>query len=316
MKVICIPEPGRAILSDGKAPETCGPSELIIRTLCSGLSNGTERNILMGGNYGGGYPRFPGYQIVGRVETIGERVRSFRLNDLVYCANVGPSFGHKEYIVAHEDSLLIRLEPDDDLTAMSLVAVASVAYRNTLRLRIQKNERVLVFGGGIIGQVSAQVARNCGAEVTLVAGARDKIQAARDCGIGVINRREPDYIEQLNFAKPWNACLETTGADVLDLIIGRGWEGGLLGYEGRIALVSGRHTVSYDSNAAQSKALMLLQSAHFFQEHLDEVTRQVRSGAISLRPLIKDIVPIADAPRIYDCLRDTPDSLFGVVFNW
>src|SRR5690606_18501886 len=145
------------------------------------------------------------------------------------CANVGPSFGHRENIVALEDSLLIRLEPGDDLTGMSLVAVASVAYRNTVRLRIQKNERGPGFGGARFGQCPAAVARTRGAAVTLAARARDKVQAARASALGVVSRRERDYIEQLNFAKPWNACLERTGAGVLGLIIGRGWEGGLLG---------------------------------------------------------------------------------------
>jgi hypothetical protein len=31
---------------------------------------------------------------------------------------------------------------------------------------------------------------------------------------------------------------------------------------------------------------------------------------------VRDIVKAADAPAIYDRLRDEPGSLFGVVFDW
>ena len=45
----------------------CGPGQVLCETLYSGLTNGTERNVLMGGNYGGRWPYRMGYQNVGRV---------------------------------------------------------------------------------------------------------------------------------------------------------------------------------------------------------------------------------------------------------
>lgn len=314
MRAIYIPEKGKTIFDDREKP-VCTDTGIIIKTMYSGLSNGTERNVLMGGNYGGGFPRYPGYQIIGEVVECGAKVSKFSLGDIVYCANTG--FGHGEFVPAEQGSLLIKLKENDDLEVMSLLAIASVAYRNTMRLNVKHDERVIVYGGAVIGQVAAQVAQNCGAKVTLIAGDPDKLAGARDCGIyAVWNRHEKDFEEKLQSGKPWDCCLETSGADVLETIIGTSWGGGLLAYEGRLALVAGRDTISYSSNAAQSKALLLFQSAHFKQPHLEKVAAQVRSGKIKIKPLIKDTVPIDDAIAIYDRLRDDRSSLFGTVFKW
>ena len=44
--------------------------------------------------------------------------------------------------------------------------------------------------------------------------------------------------------------------------------------------------------------------------------RLVAKGTIQIKPLIKDVVPIADTICIYDTLRDTPNALLGTVFAW
>lgn len=313
MKTILIPEKGRAVFDDMPKPN-CSETGILIKTLYSGLSNGTERNFLVGGNYGKGFPRHPGYQILGEIVECGTRVSKFKVGDIVFCANTG--YGHWEYLPAEEDSLLVKMKPDDDLAAMSLLAIASVAYRNAMRLQIEKGDKVLVFGGAVIGQIAGQVAQNCGAKVTLVAGSPDKLKAAVSSGFRILDRNSADFNQQLEAGKPWDAAMETSGADVLDTIIGVGWGNGLLAYEGRLALVAGRDKVTYDSNAAQGSALLTFQSAHFKQHHLDTVTEEVRKGSLKLRSLITREVSIDKAPTIYEQLYKAPSSLFGTVFKW
>mgnify|MGYP001083853126 CR=1 FL=1 len=314
MRTICYPEKGKVAFEE-KAKPVCHSTGVLIKTHYSGLSNGTERNVMMGGNYGGGYPCCPGYQVLGEVVERGREVTHFEVGDLVYCANCG--FGHWEYLPAEANSLLVKLEASDDLEVMSLLAIVCVAYRNTIRLKIEPGERALVFGGGVIGQVAAQVAKLNGAEVTLVAGEKDKLEAARALGIDhVLDRHAADFEVRLREMAPWNTVLETSGADVLDLIIGVDWSGGLVANEGRIALVAGRGQITYSSNAAQGRALTLVQSAHFRQEHLDAVVRLVRNGEIRLRPLLREVVEIEDAIAVYERLRDDPSHLLGTVFKW
>ncbi len=73
MKAVVFAEQGRMTLEDHPLPEL-QPGQILCKTLLSGVTNGTERNALTGGNYGGRYPAQPGYQnvaeIVARKDTV------------------------------------------------------------------------------------------------------------------------------------------------------------------------------------------------------------------------------------------------------
>jgi threonine dehydrogenase-like Zn-dependent dehydrogenase len=65
---------------------------------------------------------------------------------------------------------------------------------------------------------------------------------------------------------------------------------------------------------AGSAELDILHTQHFDQEDLEQVVRLVGKGAIRVRPLIRDVVPLDDAVRFYDTMRDAPRKLLGMVF--
>lgn len=313
MKAIQYTEKGKTEIVDIEKP-ACGPDNILLRTMYSGLSNGTERNQLLGGNYGGTYPRFPGYQIVGKIVETGEDITKFAEDEIVFYGNCGQ--GHKEFIIAKETDLILKLSDDFDMQAASLLAVSAVAYRNTMRLKITEEDKAIVFGGGIIGMVSAQLAKHLGADVWFVTGNQEKLDMAQEMGINTISRHSSDWVEQLESEKPFSAVIETSGAELLDMIIGIGWNSGLLSYEGRLALVAGRDQISYNSNAAQGRAISIYQSTHFRLHELEAIAELIRIGSIKIKPFIKDIIDIDNAVSIYNRLRDKPSTLFGTVFRW
>ena len=55
MKSIMFVAKGKTELIQEPAP-VCGNDTILLKTLYSGMTNGTERNLLMGGNYGGTWP--------------------------------------------------------------------------------------------------------------------------------------------------------------------------------------------------------------------------------------------------------------------
>lgn len=78
MKGIWFTGKGIAAFIEEEKP-VCSESTALLKTLYSGLSNGTERNKLMGGNYGSGsWPDRIGYQHVSEVIEVGSEFPPLR----------------------------------------------------------------------------------------------------------------------------------------------------------------------------------------------------------------------------------------------
>ena len=114
MKGLMIVGIGKAVIEEAPTPK-CEAGHLLCKTLYSGITNGTEHNVLVGGNYGRSYPKRSGYQVVGRVLEVGFGVEEFEVGDTVYS---GEHSGHVEYfkvpVIPSEDNkmkLVIKL-PD------------------------------------------------------------------------------------------------------------------------------------------------------------------------------------------------------------
>jgi threonine dehydrogenase-like Zn-dependent dehydrogenase len=58
----------------------------------------------------------------------------------------------------------------------------------------------------------------------------------------------------------------------------------------------------------------ILHTQHFGQEDLEQVVRLMARGDMNARTLIRDVVPLDDAVRIFGTLRDHPRRLMGTVF--
>ena len=163
----------KVLVHDWPEPEGPTGNEVKTETIYSGITNGTERNQLIGGNYAPKDEQLPtgggGYQNVGRVIEVGAAVSELQIGDVLYMSAV-----HAEYVVMPEDGLLIKLPDSIDRKEAALFGMTSVAMRSAAGLysscrnaELQMGERVLIVGAGIIGQVAAQIATSMGARATL-----------------------------------------------------------------------------------------------------------------------------------------------------
>ncbi|HEU4355211.1 MAG TPA: zinc-binding dehydrogenase, partial [Actinomycetota bacterium] len=161
-----------------------GPRDVRIRTVYSGVSQGTERWLLTDRyRWTGGtpqYPHFPGYQAAGVVEEVGAEIDDLRPGDHVFAqatrfADPAGRYGlgsHTGTLVqARED--VTRLDPSVDLAAASLLRMAGVSRHGVRLTGVDPGDLVVVIGQGMIGQMSAQAARREGARVI----AADRIAA-------------------------------------------------------------------------------------------------------------------------------------------
>ncbi len=303
----------KVLVPDWPAPAPPHTNQVKIKTLYSGITNGTERNQLLKGNYAPGDRLLPmptGYQTVGRVIEAGPDTQHLQTDDIIF---IGQSTGgHLDYIVIADDALLIKLPQEVDQSEAAIYGMAAVAL-NTIRNTDPKiGERVLVVGAGCVGQVAAQFAALQGARVTICDIDDRRLEIARQVGAAE---------QTLNVeGDRWSAQIADESFDaVLDFAGVPGMEEQLIlamRTGGRVLFIAGRDRVDYPFNLAQRRLITVKQNSHFYVDDLENLARLHSRGRIDLASLIQDVVPAEEAKRIYDTLRDRPNDLLGTVFSW
>lgn len=225
--------------------------------------------------------------------------------------------GHVPYHTIEESGLAVKLPNGFDLAAANLMGMASVSMHDARLARVGVGDRVLVFGAGPIGQYAAQAATALGADVTVVDRHADRLEIAAKHGADRVfdNTGEKAWPE-LKKVGPFSVCLECSGGDILDKVVGKTWGDGVLDKNARLVLVAGRFETNFSFNAASSCKLEAHYTTHFVQDDLDQVFRLARKGVIKLRELVRKEVPIQDAIGVYDMLRDEKSRLLGTIFDW
>jgi threonine dehydrogenase-like Zn-dependent dehydrogenase len=134
--------------------------EVLVRTLCSGISGGTERLVYRGevpadlalddtiGALGGtfSYPFAYGYACVGEVADSGQRVFAFHPHQDVFTARAGD---------------LVPL-PAVDPAAATLFPLVETALQVTLDARDGFRDRVIVLGAGVLGLLTGLLLQRAG----------------------------------------------------------------------------------------------------------------------------------------------------------
>lgn len=301
----------KVLIYDCPEPGSPTGNEVKTETIYSGITNGTERNQLIGGNYAPKDEQLPtsggGYQNVGRVIEVGPDVKELQAGDVLYM-----SAAHSEYIVIAEDDLLIKLPDSIDHTEAALFGMTSVAMRTCRNTELEMGERVLIVGAGIIGQVAAQIAAVMGARPTLCDISPNRLELAREIGAAetVLNVSGDGWEKGIT---------DGTFDAVIDFAGVPGMEDQLISAvrrRGRVIFIAGRGKVTYTFNLGQGQEIQLKQNSHFDRDDLENLCRLVDRGLVKIAPLIRDVVPVNEAKRIYDTLRDNPTDLLGTVFVW
>lgn len=176
-----------------------GPREVRVRTLCSGISHGTEMRMFRGeapvlkkewdpgrrlfvdrtDSNGPVYPTRPlaGYASVGRVVEIGREVSLVNLGDLVFAGA-----GHETSSTVSEESL-VKL-PEGLSPALGVFcANLNTTLNGILDAGINLGEVVAVFGQGTLGQLLSQMAKLSGAGCVIAVDAvQRRLDLSRELG--------------------------------------------------------------------------------------------------------------------------------------
>lgn len=319
MKKVIYQAKGQPVMADVEKPSP-EADQMLLKTRYSAISNGTERNMMLGGNYNakGMYPHMHvGYQAVSEVVERGASISKFSKGDLVATGTFGV---HAEYHLAKESDLICQLPDSVDQVEAAFTSVAAVSWHDAKRCTVGSKDKALVSGGGPIGQFALQACKILGAHTTLLNRSEGRARVGLELGADAILFGDQASLQkQLQESAPYDVVIETTSAPgLINVLIGSANEDGVFARRGRgrIALIGGAWDVSFASNAAQRAELAVLFAQHYVQEDLEEVVDHFAAGRLRARPFIQDVVPAGQIIPYYETLRDEPSKLFGTMLDW
>ena len=300
----------KIVVDDWKEPAPPVGNEVLCQAVFTGLTNGTERNQLIGGNYSASSERLPttdGYQNVGRVIETGPDVKELQVGDLIYA-----SVNHVERFTIPEDGLLLKLPEDVDPGEAALFGISGVAMHCCRRIDPRIGEKVLIVGQGCIGMFAAQIINAMGARVTVCDINESRLAQIRQLGVAeqVFNVNGEGWVTHIQ-EDTFDAVMDFAGVPGMVTPMIQACK-----VRGRLLLVAGRFDVDYTFNVGQHKEISILQCSHFTCDDLENVCRLLRHGSVKIAALIRHRVSVDEAPQLYEWLRDDPMRLLGTVFQW
>jgi 3-hydroxyethyl bacteriochlorophyllide a dehydrogenase len=312
-RAVVFPEAGRVELREVTLREP-QPDEVVVDTMYSSISSGTERLLFFGQLPAIPhlrYPLVPGYEAVGIVASTGAQVEGISPGDRVFVggsfcySDVAAAFGGQSSRLIKKASQIVPLE-NIPLAHAPLLALAATARHGVARLGDVSGARVAVFGAGAVGQLAAGFLAIAGAHPVLIDRSAERLQRAT-AGETVDVSNIP--LEEQQIA-PVRHSIEATGDSKQISSCARITEAG-----GSIVLLSYYDTLATPFVDLFLKESTLLVSREWAPADLLAARDAVSSGDLDLGWLASHVVPIDRYADAYDrAFNDS--SILKVVLQW
>lgn len=308
-----MPGHARLVYSDILGP---GPGEVLVRTIASAVSPGTERAGFRSETKTAKFPALPGYSLSGEVVALGRGVRGIDQGDLV--ATQGPHAS----LVARPHDLAFRLGPNTNPIEAALLYPGMIALHAIWQGDLRPGERIAIFGRGMIGQLTVLLARVLGGiQITSVARTsrrlNDALVSAAD---QIVSTGEEDRPDSGAFDLVIEASGEPTAITEAVRAVRPGGRLVLVGSPRRPVLfdfgyaaehrvgVMGAH-ISTLSRSSRSDGRDYASAAGFFLRWLDE-------GRMDVGPLIGEEIDPWEAGLFYRKLSKQGLTSASAVLRW
>lgn len=322
-----------------------GPDEVLLATLYSGISAGTELTAYRGSN-----PHltkrweqerrlflddsavtleYPvegwGYEEVGRVSEVGEAVTQVAVGDVVWGA-----WGHRSSVTVGEEWAAKRLlEKSVDSIYGIFSFIGAIALNGILDADIHVGEHVAVFGQGVPGLIVTQLAQLNGGTVIAIDGIERRLELAGKLGA----EHTVDFTKQ----RPGEAVKSLTGDRGADVSIE--FSGSSRGLHDAIS------STAYNSRVVaagffQGEGAGLYLGEEFHHNRIEVVCSQISgvnprldhrwdpfrlqrtfmdlvgAGKVDLRPLISNTFPVEQAGDAFRLLDEGREEALQVVLEF
>ena len=306
------------------------PDDVVVRVTHSWISNGTEGSFLRGERIGGDIPYRPGdpwpfpivagYQKVGVVESVGEKVKHVRVGETVFASTskingmFHPKGGHVSPAVTPQANVLKIPEGVAPLAFSGLV-LTQVGYNCGARPPLEPGEGAVVIGDGMAGHWAAQTLAWRGAGVVLVGRHDDRLaRFPEGPGRVTINEKTTDWVQAVRQRFPKGVAIAVDTA------------GSLKSLEGCIALMKRfGHIASagfYGANDAfglqpfRLKELEISFPGGWSPARMAKTLELIAAGHLQTLPLITHHFPIDRAAEAWRVISEKRENALGVILDW
>lgn len=280
-------------------------------------------------------PMALGYSCAGVVEAVGEGVEEFAVGDRVACAGAGYA-NHAEF-AAVPQNLCARVPDDVSWEEAALTTLGAIALQGFRLSEAKLGESVAVIGLGLLGQLTARLAKAAGCRVFGVDLDEARLVVAREAGVAAAIREGAERAgAAFTDGRGFDTVLITAdGAtnDPIELAAELARERGVVVAVGNVLLGVPR-------NAFYHKELTLKVSRSYGpgrydpayeeggldypygyvrwteQRNMAEFVRLLASGVLGVKSVITHRLPIASGIEAYDLISNGSRSALGVVLEY
>jgi putative PIG3 family NAD(P)H quinone oxidoreductase len=292
MKAITIPQPGDAdalVLADVPDPEPRA-GEVRIRVAAAGVNRADVMQRRGFYDPPPGSSPYPGLEVSGTVDAVGDGVTQWSVGDEVCALLVGGGYAEQVCVPAVQVLPVpagIALED-----AAALPEVVCTVWSNVfMTANLLPGQFLLVHGGSSgIGTMAIQLAREVGAHVAVTAGSPEKLEACHELGAEVlVNYREQDFVEEVRRATGGagaDVILDNMGAKYLARNVD------LLALNGRLVVIGlqGGTRAEIDLNALLRKRAAVIATSLR--------ARPVEEKAAIVAAVREHVWPLVEAKRV------------------
>jgi 2-desacetyl-2-hydroxyethyl bacteriochlorophyllide A dehydrogenase len=338
MKAIIAIAPKKLVLDDVPIPIIEKDTEVLMKVKAAGIC-GSDIHIAHGTNPYATYPRIPGHEVTGIVESIGAKVKKLKPGDrvvlepIVYCGhcyacrkgrpNVCSSLqvrgvhldgGFAEYMVSDEKYLHL-IPAQINFEEAALIEPYTIGVQANWRGGTQAGDVVLIHGAGPIGLIALDVAKELGATCIVSELSPARLVKAAEFGADyLINPAEIDIVERIKEITNGlgaNVILEATGvSSVLEQSIGLASAAATI-----VAFSFQKKPIPIDFSLVNKKELTIVGTRHqsykfesvinSYDKHIDKVNK-----------LITNVMPVEEYEEAFRLFADKNSGACKVVFRF
>lgn len=324
-KAVVFPEAGKFEVREITLSEL-GPEDILVKTLVTAISPGTERWALLGKHFETKFPNIPGYQRIGIIEARGDNVTNFEVGDIVYgsagrwkediyCqvgAHVGYSVAHNEYYDFVDSSMPSKFE----LETLVFTILIGVANRGINFAALQPSQTIIIIGAGILGICAAQLAMLEGAIPVLLEKDQETLEFAKKIIPNVFSPSEKDLEAKLTGIAPagFDCLYDTVGhTATTDRMVQLMRRQGIMIMQ---AQYFDKESRAINLDQIKLKELTIKTTIGISPQDRLETMNNIRTRRLKVAPLITHRFNDNNILKGYELLRTGKPFNLGIVFHW